>query len=151
MRQACITCLTLIVLLLACTRSENSELVHFAAQGNADRVRELLRAGVSADIVAVDGWTPLTAAAAGGHLHVVEMLIAAGANVNKPEAGGNSALFWASFYGHLEVVKYLLANGADRNLGIPSTRGKIKLPIDVARERGYPNIVALLKDTKPEQ
>ncbi|MDR3631698.1 MAG: ankyrin repeat domain-containing protein [Desulfocapsaceae bacterium] len=130
-----------IFILLGCNSEMNKELVSAAGTGNILRVESLIKQGANVEAHAIDGWTPLTAAASAGHFEIVRLLLMAKVDINAPENGGNTALFWAAFHGHAEVVRLLLEHGADA-----LKKGKNgRLPIDVARERKYEQIVILLQ------
>ncbi|MEP6756877.1 MAG: ankyrin repeat domain-containing protein [Chthonomonadales bacterium] len=84
----------------------------------------------------------LPSAAGKGSEYVTKLLIDNGADVNKIGLGGLSSLYNAADGGHLSIVKMLLDAGADPTL--PTTHGK--LPVNAARYRRNPEIVAMLED-----
>ena len=154
-------------------RRGETALYMFARDGNRAAVGLLLERGASVDLAAVDKTTPLMAAASGGHVDIVRALLDAGADVRaldqidktaliyaavsgSVEATGLlldrgidinarykhelTVLMWAAGYGKLECVKLLLERGADPVLR--DDRGKTAA--DIAREQGYPDVVAAL-------
>ncbi len=65
--------------------------------GNADLVRELLKAGADVNQTLPNGETPLMMAARTGRLPVMELLLAKGAKVEAREKlRGTTALMWAA-------------------------------------------------------
>jgi len=129
-----------ILMLCGCTSEMDEELIVAASTGNIPQVQSLIKQGANIETLAIDTWTPLTAAASAGCFEVVEILLTAKADINAPDGGGNTALFWAAFHGHVEVVSLLLEHGADTS----KKAKKGRLPIDVAREKEYEQIVILL-------
>ena len=122
-------------------RSEN-DLVLQARDGNLDKVRRLLNAGVSANAVNRKGGTALGGAAALNHIEIVRVLLDAGANPNaRTKIGGATALMFAAVSGHREVVKMLLGAGANPHMMF--NNGWTAL-ISTAQEEGYPEIAKML-------
>jgi len=112
-----------------------------------ETLRTLLAAGASARLVTsrYDG-TALIAAAHLGHAGVVRQLIAAGAPLDHVNNLGWTALIEAVVLGdggprHQACVEALLGAGADRTIGDRSSR----TPLQLARDRGYTAIGALLE------
>lgn len=148
-------CLTLVLMIAAVVfilcfifyfQSE-TELVEAAYNADFVKIQELINTGSDINAKGMDDWTALTIASCKGNLKVVEFLLKHDANINQLEGGGNSALFWAVFYGHLDVIKLLLQHGAD-----PNKKGaKNKLPIEIAREKGFNQIAALLASSQKAQ
>lgn len=124
-----------------------TELVKAAYNADLVKIQELINTGSDVNAKGMDDWTALTISSREGNLKVVEFLLKHDANINQLEGGGNSALFWAVFYGHLDVIKLLLQHGAD-----PNKKGtKNKLPIEIAREKGFNQIAALLASSQKTQ
>jgi cytohesin len=95
------------------SRFQAAALVKAAAEGNIDRLCELLEAGVPATTVdpANRDLPALHWAVQGGHAEAVRLLLEAGADVqSRPHY---SALVAAAGAGHEEIVRDLLAAGAD--------------------------------------
>ena len=92
--------------------ASEKDLVAAAEEGNAERVQELLAAGIGVDAVDSDGCTALMAAAARGHTDCTEVLIRAKAEVDKGDNEGETALMKASQGGHLDCVNALVAAGS---------------------------------------
>jgi ankyrin repeat protein len=117
--------------------------------GNIVLVRGLLDRGVgpnrprfssktAAQYLASEAFgTPLEAAARAGYLDIVELLLARDADPNAQCGSGETALWQAAAAGHAAVVRVLLAHGANPRL--------FPLPLDVAKERGHADVVALLE------
>lgn len=94
----------------------NSELLTEAADGNIEKVRQLLEAGADPNYrVRVNGFRPLMMAAYGGHAEIVKLLLEKGADVNAKDNNGETPLLWAASGNRLEVAKLLIENGADVN------------------------------------
>ncbi|XP_072304804.1 ankyrin repeat and SOCS box protein 3 [Eucyclogobius newberryi] len=119
-----------------------------ARSGSLDRVRDLVRSGLSLDVKDNRGWTCLHEAAAQGHKGCVrEILRAAAASsldlhtfVNSQTHEGETPVFLAAQNGRLSVVKILLKNKANMNL----QNNDLSCPLYTAVDRGHTEIVALL-------
>ena len=117
-----------------------------------DIVQALLAAGANVNVTDVDGSTPLIHAACADRrlqasvetwrLQNVRILLQNGADVNATNKRGLSALHYAAHLGVGSVNKVLLDAGADPNA--KSVDGRT--PVDMAREKGYEEIVSLLKE-----
>ena len=105
-------------------------LIQAAVEGDAERIRQLLSAGVDVNVRNAETYpigyewniTSLMCAANKGHLEVCRILLAAGADVSagseqhKVDGGGGSqALHHALRDNHVDVAKLLLDAGADPN------------------------------------
>jgi ankyrin repeat protein len=92
------------------------------------------------------GFTPLHSAVAddaGADVtELVRMLIDAGADPNARSASGGTPLHTAGFTGNVPVTEMLLAAGADPE----ATDATGLTPLDRARERGHPEVAAILHD-----
>ena len=85
-------------------------LVAAAGAGDAERVRELLAAGVAADSDS-QGSFAIHRAAASGSVAVLRLLVDAGAHLEALDQNGSTALTQAAFYGNSEAVVFLLEPG----------------------------------------
>jgi ankyrin repeat protein len=92
------------------------------------------------------GFTPLHSAVADDTgtdvKELVQMLIDAGADPNARSASGGTPLHTAGFTGNVPVTEMLLAAGADPD----ATDAKGLTPLDHAREKGHPEVAAILHD-----
>jgi ankyrin repeat protein len=98
-----------------------------AAEGNADVVKELIRAGADLHARLDSGFTPLLFAVREGKTQAVKALLEAGADVNesiqpahrfaggKAPRAGTTALHMAVDNAHYELAAFLLDKGADPN------------------------------------
>ena len=111
-------------------RRGQTALMWAAAEGHAEVVEELIKAGADVRIRLASGFTPLLFATREGRTDVVKVLLKAGADVNEtvPLAGpprrsyggrmppaGASALLLAVTNAHFELASRLLDAGADPN------------------------------------
>ena len=122
-----------------------------AADGDAQRVRELLAAGVLADDDAPDllplnvspmqGARPIEWAAARGHTQVVDELIAAGAYYDMI-GDQRSPLALAVACGHDDIARRLMAAGAS----VSATPKTTPAPIAIAAWRGDEALLAAMFD-----
>lgn len=87
-----------------------------AAEGDTERVRELLDKGV--DIYTQDGWsgTALMYAARNCHSDNVALLLDRGSEINEYSRLNRTPLMWAALGGCEETVRSLLNRGADASL-----------------------------------
>jgi len=74
------------------------------------------------------------------NLHTLKILIAAGADVNVTNEYNETALLLSLETEHIEIAEFIINNGADPN--IDGCTGA--LPIAVAIEKGYTEIIKLL-------
>ena len=116
------------------TKPEQTALIWAAAEGHAEVVAELIRAGADFQGTLPSGFTPLLFAVRNGHLEVVKTLVKAGADVNQridPDPDwrhmgyrarlrpGATALHVAVENGHFELGAYLLGAGIDPDAADP--------------------------------
>src|SRR2546425_6590017 len=103
--------------LLSCTQfsyanieSAEPGFIEAAVNGNMERVKSLLKEGVSINSQTQKGHTALMLAAGKGQTNVVKFLIEAGADVNIQAGHKETALHLAAGFGHKGVVELLLTN-----------------------------------------
>lgn len=107
------------------TKLQQHPLVQAAAEGDLDRVVELIVAGDPVDSRNSVQYTPLMAAACSLRLSVVEELLSRGASPNLTDADGRTALCCAVGFSPLDhdlqarCVATLLSAGADTEIGLP--------------------------------
>jgi len=94
--------------------SPAGRLVTAASAGDADRVRELLAAGVPPDSES-QGTFAMHRAAVTGSVAALQALVEAGAHLEALDQYGQTALTQAAFYGNAEAVAFLLSAGANPN------------------------------------
>ncbi|GAB5361117.1 hypothetical protein AAMO2058_000686900 [Amorphochlora amoebiformis] len=125
-----------------------SLLIASAIKGELKGVKAALRQGAQAEFKG--GWrngTALTHASRFGHTEVVECLVTeAKAKLNAKNYDGHTSLILAARFNRVPVVKILLDAKAN-----PSLRGgcQNKSALDWAKERGYHNIIRLLRQYIP--
>ena len=124
-------------------------LMYAASNGNAEIVKMLLSAGANPNAENYFGWISLVNAAFYGHAEVAKMLLAAGANpnvaTNDERKAGKTVLMFAAEEGYDEVVKILLSAGANPN----ATANDGDTALDVAKEYGYSETIAVLQNFRP--
>ena len=122
----------------------DSDLIQNAADGNLEKVLDLLRRGANVNAKDKNGWTALIHASFKGHLEVARILLNhEGVDVNIKSQRGWTALIWASSQGHVEVVRALLNHNGD---DVNATDNKGVTALILASEYGHPEVVrALLK------
>lgn len=90
-------------------------LLHYASQkGHIKLVHFLLKNGVDANTIDIDGKSALHRAAINGNAAIVGLLLRAGAKLGQQTHSGETALHYAAQYGNLNVIKRLL-RGKDKN------------------------------------
>jgi ankyrin repeat protein len=96
-------------------RAGRTPLHYAAADGDTNRVRELLASGADSNAADGAGWTPLHFAAQQGAAEVISLLLGAGAVVDSRDSSGNTPLLRAVFEsrGQGEVIRLLRQAGAD--------------------------------------
>ncbi len=77
--------------------------------------KTMLDAGTDPNIAAVNGVTPLMAAAHAGLPEMVAALLAKGADPAAVDRIGKNAMVYAAGEGHEEIVRQLIAHGVDPN------------------------------------
>ena len=96
-------------------RLGESTLVIVLKKDRPDLAVLVLDAGADVNLAAVNGITPLMAAAYGGYDDIVKRLLAKGANVAAVDRLGKNAMTYAAGEGRTAVVVTLLAAGVDPN------------------------------------
>ena len=96
-------------------RLGESALIIVLKKDRVDLATVLLTAGADVNQPAVNGITPLMAAAYGGHTEFVRVLLDKGADVNAVDRLKKNAMTYAAGEGHTAIVKLLLARGIDAN------------------------------------
>jgi ankyrin repeat protein len=114
-------------------------IVTAAKEGDLEEVRRLVQQDRGL-LEAIEGYTPLTAAAWGGHVEVIQYLLEEGAQVNLQDVEEFSALICACHNGQIEAIHLLLAHGADT--AITDYMGST--PLMTASEEGHTDVVAVL-------
>ncbi|CAG0926531.1 hypothetical protein RHDC3_00071 [Rhodocyclaceae bacterium] len=130
-------------------RSVNGELFDAAKEGNAAKVRKLLKARADVNYTesiqrteggAVDEISPLMAATMAGSLDTVKVLVAGGAWVNYLNSMAVNSLWIAAHNGNLEIVKHLAAHGAYIN----NSNSEDVTPLMAAAMNGHLEVVKFL-------
>lgn len=115
--------------------------IHYATmRGNTEIVRLFLKTGWNKDVVNNLGSTPLHMAVRWTRNDIVEILLNAGADKNAQEKSGNTPLHEAVSSNNIEATVILLGEGVNTEI----TNNSGKKPIDIAKKKGYTEIVKLL-------
>ncbi|CAB4396890.1 ankyrin [Rhizophagus irregularis] len=115
-----------------------------AANGDIQRVTELIRSGLSPNSKDSNGYTPLAAAASYNHFDLIEFLISEGADVNIRDNDNDTPLYVAE---NVEVARKLLSHGADPF--VKNSEGKT--PAQVAYEEEWFEVAELYCSITGEQ
>lgn len=142
--------------------------------GDLQRVEKLIDGGTDVDTKNQEGQTALHHAAKGAEIGMVEFLIAKGADINARGQYYYTPMYYAAWSGSTEVVEFLVEKGADINVkdewgGTPlhymaqdnvrdmaeflivkgadvnAKDNNGKTALSVAKEKGYTEIVKLLR------
>lgn len=112
-------------------------------EGDAERVKSLLAAGVDANAITENNETALMRAVTKGHLEVVQLLLDAGGDVHAKSENGFTPLFMAVFFGYADIARALLAKGSD-----PAAPTRVNTTAEQwARSWGSAEIVELLNNS----
>lgn len=134
-------------------RSIDGQLFDAAKEGNAAKVRTLLKARADvnhaesiplADGGSLDELSPLMAATMAGSLDTVKVLVAGGAWVNYLNSMAVNSLWIAAHNGNLEIVKHLAAHGAYLN----NSNSEDVTPLMAAAMNGHFGVVKFLVEKK---
>lgn len=111
--------------------------------GHEEITRLLISRGASVNTAANNGFNvfPIHSAVAAKSYNITKMLLEAGAEVNVKQQAGFTALHAAAQTGNIELIILLLEYSADLNVRMEGG----KLPADLAEEKGFPEIAAILK------
>jgi len=117
------------------TKAAQTALMWATAEGHAEVVEELIKAGAEYKAPLASGFTPLLFAVREGHMKVVQTLVKSGADINQtidshPDwqhpgydarlRPGSSPLHMAVENGHFELAAYLIEAGANPNAADPT-------------------------------
>ena len=115
-----------------------TEMVTAIANGDVQKVKDLLAKGADPKAKSNNGMQPIHFAVGGGNAEIFNLLLDKGADLKSKDKDGAEPIHFASISGNMEVFKLLLEKGADPNIKDKSGES----PIDHARNK---KIVALLK------
>ncbi len=119
-----------------------------AAAGASDFVGTLINLGAKPNHRNADGLTALHVAAEKGHIGTMEILLEFDGEPGVTDACGATPLHDAASGGHREVVIQLLEAGAPLDAKMTAAFQDVQAGMtaeDVARLRGHPEVVALIK------
>jgi ankyrin repeat protein len=121
---------------------DHTALMREALEGHTEAVKALLGQGTDVNAKDDEGRTALMFASINAHTETVKALLEHGADVNVRASDGGTALMLAAVCGEVNIVRALLNKGAGVTGQFTHT-GKTALKL--AEERGYTDIVELLK------
>ena len=121
---------------------ENDSIVEASLVGNTNKVRSLLKIGISANDQEETGSPPIVAASYNGHNDTIKVLLEYGAAIDLQDKEQWSALNKACVIGHLKTVQLLLEHGA--KVDLKANKGQTALCIAIIN--GHLQIVKLLLD-----
>lgn len=107
-------------------KSQVKEFINAAANGDLEKVIEILNRGVNVnatfarDDSELSGMTALMVASSRGYSNMVAELIKRGANVNLKHYSGETPLMFAAAKGDAKIVKALVRAGANPNVKVMS-------------------------------
>jgi ankyrin repeat protein len=132
--------LTVVLLVENAGAAARPPLVDAAKNGDATRLRDLLRQKVDVNAADEDGTTALHWVSYRDDLESADLLVRAGARVNVANDLGVTPLWTASQNGSEAMVRRLLSAGANPNAALLAG----ETPVMVASRSGYPAVVELL-------
>jgi hypothetical protein len=118
----------------------DEKLFEAVGDGNAAKVRELLKRGANPNAMDKYGSTPLHFAAAKGYVDVARLLLEHGADANAKDKEGWTPLHLAALWGHADAARLLLEHGADAN----AKKKDGFTPLHFAAAKGYVDVARLL-------
>jgi uncharacterized protein len=130
-------------------RAGRSELHYAVVDGNIDRLKELIRLGMSVNLADRSGCTPLHYFAAQNyHEGIARLLLDSGASVDPRDANGNTPLSTAVFNsrGRGELIGLLRQRGADAT----STNNFGVSPVSLARSLANYDVARFFNDLSKE-
>lgn len=119
----------------------NDVLVVEAKNGDIDKIKFLIEAGINPDLKDICGITALMQVSDNGRINVFEMLIQVGAKLDLQSNLGLTALMFASCSGRIREVESLIKAGASLDL----KDGYGRTALTHALDNGHIGIVKLLK------
>ncbi|XP_020385109.1 cyclin-dependent kinase 4 inhibitor C [Rhincodon typus] len=125
--------------------ANNDELANAAAQGNYDKVKELLHNGADVDGINSFGRTPLQVMKMGCP-ELCRLLLQHGADPNRQDNQQIALIHDVAREGFLDTLKVLIEVGnADANLRDKNNHR----PIDLAKQHGHLDVVNYLGNLNP--
>ncbi|WP_264376206.1 ankyrin repeat domain-containing protein [Wolbachia endosymbiont (group B) of Idaea aversata] len=116
--------------------------------GGLNKIIDLFNRGANINAENEYGKNPIHIAAESDYKNIIEFLLSKeGVGVNDTDEQGHTPLHWASWSGHLGMLEYLIGKGA--NINAKCKAGKTTL--DIARDKGYNNIVEYLEGKLKEE
>lgn len=111
--------------------------------GHEEIAKLLISSGAEMNVPANNGFNvfPIHSAVFAKSYNITKMLLDAGADVNVKQQAGLTALHAAAQIGNIELIILLLEHSAELNVRMEGG----KLPADLAEDKGYPEIAAILK------
>uniref|UniRef100_A0A3B5A8W5 E3 ubiquitin-protein ligase MIB2 n=1 Tax=Stegastes partitus TaxID=144197 RepID=A0A3B5A8W5_9TELE len=130
-------------LLSQSTEQDNpSRLVIEAAQGSANKVRELVQKYPDKVDIKNQGKTALQVAAHQGHMEVVKALLQANSSIEVKDEDGDAALHYTAFGNQAEIARLLLSKGANVNL----LNNSMCTALHIAVNKGFTDLVRVLTE-----
>jgi ankyrin repeat protein len=134
---------------VVCVQRAGLRLVVAAIENDEATIEAALKSGADANTTVGGLGPPIVVTAVTGNYRAVELLIDRGANVNATDSHGYTPLMNASISNRQDIVRLLITKGAEVNVPADLTVNgrKVQLtPLMVAKEKGYQNIVQLLRE-----
>ncbi|KAM9344176.1 E3 ubiquitin-protein ligase MIB2 isoform 2-T3 [Pholidichthys leucotaenia] len=130
-------------LLSQSTEQDNpGRLVIEAAQGSANKVRELVQKYPDKVDIKNQGKTALQVAAHQGHMEVVKALLQANSSIEVKDEDGDTALHYTAFGNQAEIARLLLSKGANVNL----LNNSMCTALHIAVNKGFTDVVLVLTE-----